>query len=73
MTDVTVAIEGMDCGHCAARVESALTRLEGVRDVQADADEDRARVRFVAGKEDPAALQGPIEDLGFSYGGVLDD
>lgn len=29
-------VEGMHCGHCAAKVESAIGELEGVKSVKAD-------------------------------------
>jgi copper ion binding protein len=34
METLTIAIEGMTCGHCVRQVDSALKRLEGV-EVQA--------------------------------------
>ena len=30
METMTLKIDGMSCGHCVARVEKALNRLEGV-------------------------------------------
>lgn len=36
MEDLTLQIDGMSCGHCVARVEKALSRLDGVevRDIE---------------------------------------
>lgn len=33
---VTISVEGMACGHCAARVESALTAVKGVKSAKVD-------------------------------------
>ncbi len=33
---LTLSVKGMACGHCAARVESALTALKGVRSAKVD-------------------------------------
>ena len=30
MENLTLQIDGMSCGHCVARVEKALSRLDGV-------------------------------------------
>ena len=30
MEDLTLQIDGMSCGHCVARVQKALTKLDGV-------------------------------------------
>lgn len=30
MEDLTLQIDGMTCGHCVARVQKALSKLEGV-------------------------------------------
>ena len=31
MSDITLRIEGMSCGHCVGQVRNALARVEGVR------------------------------------------
>ena len=36
ITSVTLGVEGMMCGHCAARVESALTAVKGVKSAKVD-------------------------------------
>ena len=60
-------IEGMTCGHCKAAVESALTHVEGVREVDVDLDGGRARVqggeldRLVAAVKDEGYTATPAE------------
>lgn len=65
MPDVTVTIEGMHCSGCENRVETKLSRIEGVRSVQADHDAGTAAVTLVAGQEDLEALREAVETLGF--------
>ncbi len=64
MTQVDVKVEGMTCGSCAARVQRALEKVDGVA---------RADVNFVTGtarvaSESPVALDqlaGAIERVGY--------
>jgi copper ion binding protein len=57
-------VKGMTCHHCAMSVTKALTRLEGIRDVQVDLD--KGEVRF----ENPGAvasirIETAIEEAGY--------
>ena len=42
---VDLRVAGMDCASCAAAIESAVRRLDGVRDVHVDVVRGRVRVR----------------------------
>ena len=44
-TALDLRVAGMDCASCAAAIESAVRRLDGVRDVQVDVVGGRVRVR----------------------------
>jgi copper chaperone len=64
MQKIHLAIEGMSCGHCVARVRRTLQDIEGVRvtDVQvgsADAELDPARTN-------PEDLARAVSDAGFT-------
>jgi len=64
MQHLTLKIDGMSCGHCVARVEKALSRLDGVgvRRVEigsAEIDYDPARTPF-------ARIRETIEDAGYT-------
>ena len=64
MQHLTLKIDGMSCGHCVARVEKALSRLDGVyaRRVEvgsAEIDYDPARTSF-------ARIREVIEDAGYT-------
>ena len=69
MTEKTIHIEGMACGHCTARVEKALAGVAGVASVKADLEGKCARVTLNAPVED-AALTAVVTDAGYEVTGV---
>jgi len=46
MASETFTVEQIHCGPCEAAIGKALTRVEGVRQVEADAASNRVRVLF---------------------------
>lgn len=63
-TATTLDITGMDCSHCASRLEQALERTEGV--IKADVDPaGTATVRFDEAKIDAAGLSEQVRATGF--------
>jgi len=46
MASETFTVEQIHCGACEAAIGKALTRIEGVRQVEADAASNRVRVLF---------------------------
>ncbi|PVZ11957.1 heavy metal translocating P-type ATPase [Actinomycetospora cinnamomea] len=69
--DVELAIEGMTCAACAARIERRLERLDGVR-ARVDLAAERARVALTT----PVAVEelvATVERLGFGARPVTDD
>ena len=69
MTEKTIRIEGMACGHCTARVEKALAGVAGVASVKADLEGKCARVTLNAPVED-AALTAVVTNAGYEVTGV---
>lgn len=63
-----IAIEGMTCGHCSARVEKALNGLEGVRAV-VNLAEKNATVTLNNNVSDEV-LKGAVEDAGYDVIGI---
>jgi copper chaperone len=51
-----LSIEGMTCHHCAGRVTSALTRVQGVTSAKVDVATKSAIV------EGPALADGPLKE-----------
>lgn len=58
-----IGIEGMSCGHCAARVEKALNAIEGVS-AKVDLKAKNAAVE-ISGEVSDAALKAAVEDAGY--------
>ncbi|MFO0745669.1 MAG: metal-transporting ATPase [Myxococcota bacterium] len=59
---VTLAIEGMTCGHCVAHVDKALRAVPGVSDVKVELTAKRATV---TGDASDAALAKAVHDAGY--------
>jgi Au+-exporting ATPase len=62
-----LAIEGMTCASCVARVERALTAVPGVSRASVNLATERATV---AGTADPAALVAAVEAVGYDAAAV---
>ena len=69
MTEKTIHIEGMACGHCTARVEKALAGVAGVASVKADLEGKCAKVTLNAPVED-ATLTAAVTDAGYEVTGI---
>lgn len=57
-----IAIEGMTCASCVARVERALLRVPGVQEASVNLATEKASV---TGNADPAALVSAVEGAGY--------
>ncbi len=64
-----IFIEGMMCKHCAARVEKALNKVEGVAQAKADLEGKFAAVTLTAPVED-GVLTAAVVDAGYEVTGV---
>ena len=69
-TDVSLAIGGMTCGACVARIENKLNALDGV-EARVNLATERARVRIPPGTS-PAVVIERIESAGFTAE-IVDD
>ncbi|HZG62939.1 MAG TPA: copper ion binding protein [Rubrobacteraceae bacterium] len=66
MTDTTLKVEGMSCGHCKAAVEKELGKLSGVENSNADFEKGIVEVRYDEDRVTTEDLQGAIEEAGYS-------
>lgn len=57
----TLAVDGLVCGMCAARTRSALSDIEGVRDVEVDLERGIAVVRHEGDLPRMAAMQQAVD------------
>lgn len=65
---VTIPVTGMHCDHCAARVESALGQVNGVKLAEANHHGAQAVVIVEKAKLDTRKLVDAINALGFKAG-----
>jgi copper ion binding protein len=63
--EVEIQVDGMTCDSCVQAITHELGRLEGVREVEVDLEGGHARVVFIEGVIDPAALEQTIEKIGY--------
>ena len=63
-----IAIEGMSCGHCVARVEKSLKGVTGVTAVTVSLAEKSASVTGEGLAEE--ALRAAVEDAGYEVMGL---
>jgi Cu+-exporting ATPase len=61
---VDLALEGMTCGACAARIEKVLNRLPGVS-ASVNFAAEKARVRFASGTADMDRLLAAVRKAGY--------
>jgi len=61
---VELGIEGMTCAACSTRLEKVLNRLPGV-EAAVNLAAERARIRYVPGITEPAALIAAVDKAGF--------
>lgn len=63
-------IDGMNCGKCAARVETALQGVEGVDSAKVDLAAKSARVSYDASRATAAQLTSAVTEAGYTVAGV---
>ena len=68
MTEVTLQITGMHCGHCVGAVSRALKAVPGVD--AADVKVGSATVQFDAGKATADQLAAAVRDEGYEVVGA---
>ncbi len=67
---LSLSIGGMTCASCAAHVEAALGKVDGVSKVTVNLAADRAAVEYVRGAADVSGMKDAVEGAGYS---VLDE
>lgn len=65
MTDQTLKVQGMSCGHCVRSIESNVGQLAGVEKVKVHLEEGKVDVTFDQGKVDLKTIMEVIEDQGY--------
>jgi copper chaperone len=66
MTEKTLRVPDMHCGHCKAAVEGELNKLSGVEYSKADVENGTVEVSYDEGEVSTVELQGAIEEAGYN-------
>jgi copper chaperone len=66
MTEKTLRVPDMHCGHCKAAVEGELNKLSGVERANADVERGTVEVSYDEGTVTTEQLKGAIEDAGYT-------
>ena len=64
-TNTVIAVEGMHCVKCAAKVENALKALDGVKKAKVDLGKKNVSVSYLPEKVDENTMKKAINALGF--------
>ena len=63
--ETTIAVQGMSCVSCVARVTKALSSTAGVAEAKVYLEKNEARVRFDPAKVTPERLATVVNNLGY--------
>jgi copper chaperone len=66
MTEKTLRVPDMHCGHCKAAVEGELSKLSGVQIVNADLEKGTVKVSYDDGTVSTENLKEAIEEAGYT-------
>jgi copper chaperone len=66
MTEKTLRVPDMHCGHCKAAVEGELSKLSGVERADADVENGTVEVSYDEGTVTTEDLKGAIEEAGYT-------
>ena len=69
MTETTLKVPDMSCGHCKAAVEDGLNELSGVERSNADVEKGTVEVTFDESQVSTEQLKGAIEAAGYTVSG----
>jgi copper chaperone len=65
VTQETIKVEGMSCGHCVMRVKKAIEAVEGVRKAEVDLPNKQAVVEYEEGKANLEKVKAAIREAGY--------
>lgn len=63
---VTLKVEGMSCGHCVKAIESSVTKISGVDNVQVHLENGTVDVEFNKDVVEVEKITNTIEEQGYS-------
>ncbi len=69
MTQTTLNVEGMSCGHCKAAVEGELSKLQGVERSEAGVEKGAVEVRYDEERVTTGSLREAVARAGYKVTG----
>lgn len=66
LLDMELAVDGIACGACIGKIESAVKRLPGVTEARLNYTNRRLHVAWSEGVFKPSQLLTTLEDIGYS-------
>jgi copper chaperone len=67
MSEITLRIDGMSCGHCVMSVKKAIDGVEGVS--TSDVEVGSAKVTYDESKTGSDAISGAVTSAGYKVNG----
>ena len=65
MTNKTLNVQGMSCGHCISSIEGSVGELNGVESVKVHLQDGKVDITFDGDKVDLKDIKEAIEDKGY--------
>jgi copper chaperone len=65
MTQGTIKVEGMSCGHCQMRVKKAVEAVDGVQKAEVNLQNKQVVVEYDEGKANLEKLKAAIKEAGY--------
>ena len=62
---VEIKTKGMSCSHCENTVKTSISKLDGIKEVIADATTNTAKVTYDESKTNIKAIENAITDAGY--------
>lgn len=63
-------VDGLECGHCANRLQSALLTINGINNAYVDEKKQTATLQFTF-EVDDNVIKDAVEEQGFEYKGEI--
>ena len=65
MTQGTIKVEGMSCGHCQMRVKKAVESVEGVQKADVNLQSKQVTLEYDEGKASLEKIKAAIKEAGY--------
>lgn len=65
LQEITLTAPDISCGHCIATVQEAVSALDGVKQVAANADTKQVTIDFDARRVSVATIEAAMDEVGY--------